>query len=79
MWQAEQVRQRLAALYPGMALNVLGLPGPADRGAHLAGAARTTMIRDLESAMAEGRAVTCHPVLAGSLIRRMIPALLSRE
>lgn len=56
MWQAEQVRQRLAALYPGMALNVLGLPGPADRGAHLAGAARTTMIRDLESAMAEGRA-----------------------
>ena len=56
MWRAEQVRQRLAALYPGMALNVLGVPGPADRGAHVAGGERTTMIKDLESAMAEGRA-----------------------
>ena len=55
MWQAEQVRQRLAALYPGMAVTVLGLPGPAD-GARVTGAERTMMIRHLESAIAEGRA-----------------------
>ena len=56
MWQAEQVRQRLAALYPGLSLNVLGVPGPADQGARATGCARTTMIKDLEAAIAEGRA-----------------------
>jgi hydroxymethylbilane synthase len=55
MWQAEQVRQRLAALYPGMSLNVLGVPGPAD-GLRATGCERATMIKDLEAAMNEGRA-----------------------
>jgi hydroxymethylbilane synthase len=56
MWQAEQVRQRLAALYPGISLHVLGVPGPSDRAARAAGCERTTMIRDLEAAIADGRA-----------------------
>ena len=56
MWQAEQVRQHLAALYPGMTLTVLGVPGPPDQSARAAGCERTTMIKDLEAAMAEGRA-----------------------
>jgi hydroxymethylbilane synthase len=56
MWQAEQVRQSLAALYPGMSLNVLGVPGPPDDGARATGRERTTMIKELEAIMAEGRA-----------------------
>ena len=56
MWQAEQVRQRLAALYPGISLNVLGVPGPVDHGSRATGCERTTMIKDLEAAMADGRA-----------------------
>lgn len=56
MWQAEQVRQRLAALYPGISLSVLGVAGPSDSGGHTTGCARTTMIRELEAAIAEGRA-----------------------
>ncbi len=56
MWQAEQVRQRLTALYPGMSLNVLGVPGPSDHGKRAARCERTTMIKDLEAAIAEGRA-----------------------
>jgi hydroxymethylbilane synthase len=54
MWQAEQVRTRLAALYPGTAIGVLGVPVP-ERSKSAAGD-RTTMIKDLESAMVEGRA-----------------------
>ena len=50
------MRQRLTALYPGMSLNVLGVPGPSDHGKRAAGCERTTMIKDLEAAMAEGRA-----------------------
>jgi len=56
MWQAEQVRQRLAALYPGISIAVLGVAGPPDGGGHASGCARTTMIRELEAAIAEGRA-----------------------
>jgi hydroxymethylbilane synthase len=56
MWQAEQVRQRLAALYPGMSLHVLGVPAPAEHGSRATGCERRTMIKDLEAAMAEGRA-----------------------
>jgi hydroxymethylbilane synthase len=56
MWQAEQVRQRLAALYPGISLTVLGVPGPVDHGSRATGCERTTMIKDLEAAMADGRA-----------------------
>lgn len=61
MWQAEQVRTRLAALYPGTAIGVLGVAGPA-QGRSDAGD-RATMFRDLETAMAEGRAdLAVHPL-----------------
>ncbi len=53
MWQAEQVRTRLAALYPGASIGVLGVPTPDDKCAQ---GARVTMIKDLEAAMADGRA-----------------------
>jgi len=59
MWQAEQVRSRLAALYPHTAINVLGVPAPGDPAAPKSQGApgdRATMIRDLESAIADGRA-----------------------
>ena len=56
MWQAEQVRQRLAVLYPGMAVNVLGMPGPSANAARAAACERTAMIKDLEAAVADGRA-----------------------
>lgn len=54
-WPAEQVRQRLAELYPGASLSLLALDGhpgneraPANE--------RATMIKVLEAAIAEGRA-----------------------
>lgn len=56
MWQAEQVRHRLAALYPGISIAVLGVAGPPDGGGRTTGCARTTMVRELEAAIAEGRA-----------------------
>jgi len=59
MWQAEEVRTRLAALYPGAAINLLAVPAPAQRGTARAtstAAERAEMIRDLESAIADGRA-----------------------
>jgi hydroxymethylbilane synthase len=56
MWQAEQVRQRLAALYPGMSVNVLGMPGPSANATRAAACERTAMIKDLEAAVADGRA-----------------------
>lgn len=57
MWQAEQVRTRLAALYPNAAIGVLGVPAPSS-GAAANGSIgeRATMIRDLEAAMVDGRA-----------------------
>ncbi|MCC6193888.1 MAG: hydroxymethylbilane synthase [Burkholderiales bacterium] len=61
MWQAEQVRTRLAALYPGAAIGVLGVPGPPE-GKSDAGD-RAAMLRDLEAAMADGRAdLAVHPL-----------------
>ena len=69
MWQAEQVRARLAALYPGTAIGVLGVPPPVD-GKSDAGD-RATMFRDLEAAMADGRAdLAVHPL-------KNVPAELS--
>jgi len=59
MWQAEQVRTRLAALYPGSAIGVLGVPAPGDRESGKTASEsgdRKAMIRDLEAAMADGRA-----------------------
>lgn len=59
MWQAEQVRSRLTALYPGSSIGVLGVPAPGDRTSGTTGSAsgdRTTMIKELEAAMADGRA-----------------------
>jgi len=59
MWQAEEVRTRLAALYPGAAINVLAVPAPAQRGtarATATAAERAAMIRDLEAAIADGHA-----------------------
>ena len=59
MWQAEQIRSRLAALYPGSAIGVLGLSAPADRASGSNGSAsgdRTSMIKALEAAMVDGRA-----------------------
>jgi hydroxymethylbilane synthase len=53
LWQAEQIRTRLAALYPGTAIAVLGVPAPEGKSAT---GDRTTMIKDLEAAMIEGRA-----------------------
>ena len=59
MWQAEQVRSRLGALYPHTAISVLGVPAPGDPAAprsQSAGGDRAVMIRDLEAAIADGRA-----------------------
>jgi hydroxymethylbilane synthase len=59
MWQAEQIRTRLAALYPGSAIGVLGVPAPGDRESGKTASEsgeRKAMIRDLEAAMADGRA-----------------------
>ena len=58
MWQAEHVRAHLAALYPGTSLGVLGVPGAVRRARARASrrGKRTTMIKDLEAAMADGRA-----------------------
>src|SRR5690242_45812 len=57
VWQAEHVRTQLAALYPNAAIGVLAVPAPPSRSAASAtGAERAAMIRDLESAIADGRA-----------------------
>lgn len=58
MWQAEQVRARLAALYPRTTVSVLGVParGGSAAAPHGESGARVNMIRDLEAAMADGRA-----------------------
>lgn len=58
MWQAEQIRARLAVLYPRTTVAVLGIPArgegaPAPMGES---GTRARMIRDLEAAIAEGRA-----------------------
>jgi hydroxymethylbilane synthase len=61
MWQAEQVRTRLVALYPGTAIGVLGVPAPVETSSDTG--ARAAMLRDLEAAMADGRAdLAVHPL-----------------
>ncbi|MFO1312531.1 MAG: hydroxymethylbilane synthase [Burkholderiales bacterium] len=54
-WQAEQVRQRLAELYPGTALSLIALEGHAE-GERASMNERASMIKELETAIAEGRA-----------------------
>ncbi|MFO1303904.1 MAG: hydroxymethylbilane synthase [Burkholderiales bacterium] len=54
-WQAEQVRQRLAELYPGMSLSLLALEDRGD-GERTSANERAAMIKALEAAIAEGRA-----------------------
>lgn len=58
MWQAEQIRARLAALYPRTAIGVIGIPVRSGSAAmpHGESSARANMIRDLETAVADGRA-----------------------
>jgi hydroxymethylbilane synthase len=57
MWQAEQIRTRLAVLYPHTTIGVLGIAAPAANGATRGeSGARASMVRDLEAAMADGRA-----------------------
>src|SRR3954453_15587441 len=59
VWQGEQIRSQLATLYPNAAIGVLAVPAPAKRdSAQVAASAgeRAAMIRDLEAAIADGRA-----------------------
>lgn len=58
MWQAEQVRTRLAALYPRTTIGVLGIParGERERAPAAESGRRAHLIRDLEAAIADGRA-----------------------
>ncbi len=58
MWQAEQVRVRLAAHYPRTAIDVLGIASRSDDATdpRSESGARARMIRDLEAAIADGRA-----------------------
>ncbi len=70
-WQAEQVRQRLAELYPGMSLSLLALDTHAG-GERAAENERATMVKALEAAIAEGRADLAVHAL------KNLPAELSR-
>lgn len=58
MWQAEQIRARLAVLYPRTTVAVLGIPARGEGAPAPVGESgtRAHMIRDLEAAIAEGRA-----------------------
>jgi hydroxymethylbilane synthase len=59
LWQAEHIRARLAALYPGMAVELLGLTTQGDRVLDRPLAAiggKGLFIKELEVAMDEGRA-----------------------
>ena len=59
LWQAEHIRARLAALYPGTAIALLGLTTQGDRIVDQPLAAiggKGLFIKELEVAMAEGRA-----------------------
>ena len=58
MWQAEQIRARLAALYPRTTVAVLGIAAQAGSAASPNGesGARARMVRELEAAIADGRA-----------------------
>jgi len=59
LWQAEHVRERLSALYPSCALELLGITSEGDRRLDLPLAdigGKGLFIKELEHAMAEGKA-----------------------
>jgi hydroxymethylbilane synthase len=59
MWQARHVQTRLAALYPGIAISILGMTTQGDRlpGVSLAKAGgKGLFVKELEDALAQGRA-----------------------
>lgn len=59
MWQANHIQSRLAALYPGMAIEILGMTTEGDRrlGASLAKiGGKGLFVKELEDALAQGRA-----------------------
>ena len=59
MWQARHVQSRLAALYPGVAVEILGLTTEGDRRLEASLASiggKGLFIKELEEAMAQGRA-----------------------
>jgi hydroxymethylbilane synthase len=59
LWQAHHIRDRLAALYPGLRIEILGMTTEGDRrlGASLAKiGGKGLFVKELESALAEGRA-----------------------
>lgn len=58
MWQAEQIRARLAVLYPRATIGVLGIAARNGSAAapHGESGDRASMIRELETAIADGRA-----------------------
>lgn len=59
MWQARHVQARLAALYPGVDISILGMTTQGDRmlGASLAKVGgKGLFVKELEDALAEGRA-----------------------
>ena len=55
-WQAEHVRTQLAALYPNAAIAVLAVAPPESRSSVGGTSERVAMIRNLEAAIADGRA-----------------------
>jgi hydroxymethylbilane synthase len=59
LWQAQHVRDRLTTLYPGMAVELLGMTTQGDRmlGSSLAKiGGKGLFVKELEAALAEGRA-----------------------
>jgi hydroxymethylbilane synthase len=59
MWQARHVQSRLAALYPGVAIEILGLTTEGDRRLEVSLASiggKGLFVKELEEAMAQGRA-----------------------
>jgi hydroxymethylbilane synthase len=59
LWQAHHIRDRLAALYPGLRIGIMGMTTEGDRrlGASLAKiGGKGLFVKELESALAEGRA-----------------------
>ena len=58
LWQAYNVRDRLAARYPGLRIEILGMTTEGDRRLSVSLAAiggKGLFVKELETAMAEGR------------------------
>ncbi|MBC7803501.1 MAG: hydroxymethylbilane synthase [Candidatus Parcubacteria bacterium] len=86
LWQAEHVKERLAALHPGLRIELVALSTRGDEllDASLAKAGgKGLFVKELESAMAEGRAdIAVHSmkdVPAELPPGFMLPAILARE